>query len=188
MTSFLNSARRACLLALILASWSSAFADSKDEAVSFNRDIRPILSDICFQCHGPDAKERKADLRLDNDEHLFADRDGQRMLVPGDPAKSELFRRLTSTDDDERMPPPKSGKKLSTSQIATIRRWIEQGAKYQGHWAFISPTRPRLPLISNFKSEISSAAADQISNPIDRFVLARLKQEGLSPSSPASKA
>lgn len=172
---------------LVLTSSSVARADSKDEAISFNRDIRPILSDICFQCHGPDAKERKADLRLDNDEQLLAERDGHRMLVPGDPAKSELFRRLISTDDDERMPPPKSGKTLSASQIATIRRWIEQGAKYQGHWAFLAPTRPRVPQISNLKSPISNFQFP-ISNPIDRFVLARLEREGLSPSSPTNRA
>ena len=168
------------VIALLLASCSVTRADPKDEAVSFNRDIRPILSDVCFQCHGPDAKERKADLRIDNDEQLFAEREGHRVLVAGDPAKSELFRRLISTDDDERMPPPKSGKKLSTSQIATVRRWIEQGAKTQGHWAFLAPTRPRVPQSSNLKSEIRS--------PIDRFVLARLEREGLSPTSVASRA
>ena len=188
MTSLLKSARRVCSFALLLASCSSVYADSKDEPVSFNRDIRPILSDVCFQCHGPDAKERKADLRLDSDDKLFAERDGHRILVAGDPAKSELFRRLTSTDDDERMPPPSSGKKLNPQQIETFRRWIEQGAKTQGHWAFIPPTRPRVPQISNLKSEISSAAAGQISNPIDRFVLARLAHEGLLSSPPANKA
>ena len=172
--------RFVCSLALLLASWSSVFADSKDEPVSFNRDIRPILSDVCFQCHGPDAKERKADLRLDSDDKLFAERDGHRVLVAGDPAKSELFRRLTATDDDERMPPPSSGKKLTPQQIETIRRWIEQWAKFQGHWAFIPPSRPRVPQISNLNSRNS--------NPIDRFVLARLAPEGMSSSSPANKA
>ncbi len=171
---------RVVAIVLLLTCCSIARADSKDEPVSFNRDIRPILSDVCFQCHGPDAKERKADLRLDSDDKLFAERDGHRILVPGEPAKSELFRRLTATDDDERMPPPSSGKKLTPQQIETFRRWIEQGAKSQGHWAFIPPTRPRVPQISNLKS--------QISNPIDRFVLARLAHEGLQPSSPANKA
>ena len=163
-------------IVLVLTNSSAA----QDEPVSFNRDIRPILSDVCFQCHGPDAKERKGDLRLDNAEQLFAERDGHRVLVPGDPAKSELFRRLTATDADERMPPESSGKKLSQQQITTIRRWIEQGAKYQGHWAFLAPTRPRVPQISNLKS--------QISNPIDRFVLSRLERAGLSPSNQASRA
>ncbi len=180
MTSFLKSARRACLLALLLASWSSVSADTKDEPVSFNRDIRPILSDVCFQCHGPDAKERKGDLRLDNDEKLFAERDGHHIVVAGNPAKSELFRRLSSTDDEERMPPPSSGKKLTPQQIETVRRWIEQGAKYQGHWAFIPPTRPRLPVLSTQYSVLNT--------PIDRFVLARLQREGLKPSPPSRKA
>ena len=141
---------------VVLVTGFAARTNAQDDAVSFNRDIRPILSDVCFQCHGPDAKERKGDLRLDNDEQLFVDRDGQRVLVPGDPAQSELFRRLNSTDADERMPPPSSGKKLSAQQIETIRRWIEQGAKYQGHWAFISPARPRVPEISNRKSQIAN--------------------------------
>ena len=167
-------------IVLLLMSSSISAAAPKDEAVSFNRDVRPILSDACFQCHGPDAKQRKAELRLDDVEQLFVERDGHRALVPGDPAKSELFRRLTATDDDERMPPPSSGKKLTPQQIETVRRWIEQGAKSQGHWAFISPTRPRVPQISNPKS--------QIQNPIDRFVLARLEHEGLSPSPPAARA
>lgn len=169
-------------LTIVLVLWSSPLtrADSKDEPVSFNRDIRPILSDVCFQCHGPDAKERKADLRLDNDEQLFAERDGYRILVPGDPAKSDLFRRLISTDADEQMPPPKSGKKISAAQIATIRRWIAQGAKYQGHWAFIPPARPGSPEIRNPKFEIR--------NLIDRFVMARLEREGLQLSPQANKA
>ena len=181
-------------LVVVLVTGCTAWADSLDDAVLFNRDIRPILSDVCFQCHGPDAKERKADLRLDSDDKLFAERDGHRILVPGEPAKSELFRRLTSIDVDEQMPPPSSGKKLTPQQIETIRRWIAQGATYQGHWAFIPPTRPRVPMISDFKSQISnlkfqiSNFNSEISNPIDRFVLARLAHEGLTPSSPASKA
>lgn len=144
---------------LALTSLFVAFANAQEAAVSFNRDIRPILSDACFQCHGPDAKERKGDLRLDSDEQLFAERDGHRVLVPGDPAKSELFRRLTATDD-EQMPPASSGKKLTAAQIATVRRWVEQGAKYEGHWAFIPPVRPRVPSlkfeISNLKSHRST--------------------------------
>lgn len=164
----------------LLASSFVARSDAQDDPVSFNRDIRPILSDACFQCHGPDAKERKADLRLDNDEQLFAERDGHRVLVAGDPSKSELFRRLISTDDDERMPPPSSGKKLTAAQVAIIRRWIEQGAKYQGHWAFIPPVRPAVPVARSPKLEAR--------NPIDRFIVSRLEREGVQPSSPAGKA
>ena len=187
MNPMLTNPRHSFVIAFVLAGWCAGVAESQDDIVSFNRDIRPILSDVFFQCHGPDSKERKADLRLDNDEQLFVERDGHRILVPGDPAKSELFRRLISTDADVQMPPPKTGKKVSAAQIATIRRWIEQGAKYQGHWAFIPPTRPALPEISNLKSQISNLKS-QISNPIDRFILARLEREGLHPSAPASKA
>ncbi len=165
---------------LALVSWSAAQAESKDDPVSFNRDVRPILSEFCFQCHGPDAKQRKADLRLDSDEQLFADRDGHRVLVAGDLAKSELFRRLTSADADEQMPPASLGKKPSQQQIELIRRWIEQGAKWEQHWSLIPPKRPVLAQISNHKS--------QISNPVDRFILTRLEREGLNPSPSASKA
>ena len=148
MTAFWSNLwRTSGAVVCLFVSSVAAQAESKNDAISFNRDVRPILSDVCFQCHGPDAKERKADLRLDRDEHLFAERDGHRLLVPGDPAKSELFLRLTSTDDDTRMPPPTSGKRLTPAQIETIRRWIEQGAKYQGHWSFIAPARPTVPKI-----------------------------------------
>ncbi len=186
MTSFLKSARRFGSLALVLASWSSVLADSKDEPVSFNRDIRPILSDVCFQCHGPDAKERKAELRLDSDDKLFAERDGHRTLVAGDPAKSELFRRLIATVGDERMPPPSSGKKLTPQQIETIRRWIEQGAKFQGHWAFIPPQFVVPPSGGHPNSKIPPKGGTT-SSPIDRFILSRLEREGLKPSPPANK-
>ncbi|HLQ45635.1 MAG TPA: c-type cytochrome domain-containing protein, partial [Planctomycetaceae bacterium] len=134
----------AALIALLLCG-RCALADLENETLLFNRDIRPILSDVCFQCHGPDAKQRKVDLRLDRDEQLFVDREGHRILVPHDPLQSELFRRLITTDDDERMPPPSSGKRLSPRQIETLRRWIEQGAKWQPHWAFLTPSRPPLP-------------------------------------------
>ncbi len=153
---------------------------AQDEPVSFNRDIRPILSDVCFQCHGPDAKERKGDLRLDNAEQLFVERDGHRILVPGNPMKSELFRRLIATDSDEKMPPAASGKKLTPQQIETVRRWIAQGATYQGHWAFLAPTRPRVPETRNSKHEAR--------NSIDSFVRSRLVREGLSPSPQANNA
>ncbi len=166
-------------LAASLAFGQIAFADTATEAVLFNRDIRPILSDVCFQCHGPDAKQRKGDLRLDKDEQLFADREGHRVLVPGEPAKSELFRRLIATDDDERMPPPSSGKRLSPQQIEMIRRWIAQGAKWQSHWAFLPPARPKLPAMKNIEWP---------KNAIDHFVLARLDAEGLNPSAEADRA
>ena len=163
------------VLTAVLAS-GTAIAD---EPLSFNRDIRPILSDACFQCHGPDAKQRKADLRLDNESQVFERRDGHHGLVPGDPAKSELFQRLTATGEDERMPPPSSGKKLTPQQIETIRRWIEQGAKWESHWALIAPTRPKLPVVKD---------RTWPKNAIDHFILARLEREGLNLSPVADRA
>ncbi len=174
------SGRRVFVVLVLLLMFSQLIAAvSADEPLSFNRDIRPILSDACFQCHGPDAKQRQADLRLDNESQIFENRDGHRGLVPGDPSKSELFRRLTSTDAEERMPPPSSGKKLTPQQIETIRRWIEQGAKWQSHWALIAPSRSKLPVVNN---------RNWPKNAIDHFVLARLEHDGLKPSPAADLA
>src|SRR5262249_32365651 len=102
-------------------------AESPAEPVRFNRDIRPILSDRCFQCHGPDSAKRKAKLRLDTEEGAFADRDGRKAIVPSSPDQSELFRRITATEESERMPPAKAGGRLAARDIDLIRRWIEQG-------------------------------------------------------------
>jgi hypothetical protein len=140
---------------------------------AFNRDVRPILADTCFACHGPDKAKRKAGLRLDTEEGAA------KVLARSDPAKSELIRRITSHDDAERMPPPKSGRSLTPAQIETLSRWIADGAKWQKHWSFLAPVRPPAPQISNLKFEIR--------NPIDRFVLARLERAGLSPSPEADR-
>ncbi|HYV29331.1 MAG TPA: DUF1553 domain-containing protein, partial [Candidatus Eisenbacteria bacterium] len=148
--------------------------------VDFNRDIRPIFSDICSACHGPDDNKRKAGLRLDVKESAFKPtKSGAVPIVPGDTKNSELLKRVTSTDDDERMPPPKSGKKLTTAQIDLLRRWIEQGAEYKSHWAFIAPERPDFPAVKNKSWPC---------NGVDYFILARLEQEGLKPSGEADKA
>ena len=156
--------------ALLLALAWSATADAK---VSFNREIRPILSEQCFSCHGFDAKHRKADLRLDTREGALADNDGVRAIIPGDPAKSELWKRLLSKDTEEVMPPPDAHKpKLTEKQIATLRRWIEEGAPYEPHWAFTAPTRPVVP-------EKGPAA-------IDAFLDRGLKEAGLKASAEAS--
>ena len=161
-------ARPALLLALALV-WSSP-ADAK---VSFNREIRPILSEQCFSCHGFDAKHRKADLRLDTREGALADNDGVRAIIPGDPAKSELWKRLLSQDADEVMPPPEAHKpKLTAKQLATLRAWIEEGAPYEPHWAFTAPVRPTL-------KEKGPAA-------IDALIDQGLKEAGLTPSPEAS--
>ena len=163
-------------LALMAAICTTATAV---EPVNFNRDIRPILSDTCFACHGPDKSQRQAELRLDTRDGAFAKRDEGHTIVPGDLAKSLLFGRITSTDEDERMPPVDSGRTLSAEQIELIGRWIKQGAAWQGHWAFIAPKRPAPPKVRQ---------ADWVNNAIDAFVLARLESRGLSPSPEADRA
>ena len=133
--------------------------------VEFNRDVRPILSDRCFSCHGPDRAARKSPLRLDREESARS------ALAAGDPAHSQLYLRITSTDTARRMPPAYMGReRLSDTEIATLRRWIEQGAKYQPHWSLIAPQRPAEPAVHE---------PAWSRNAIDRFVLARLEAEGL---------
>jgi mono/diheme cytochrome c family protein len=148
--------------------------------VEFNRDVRPILSDKCFTCHGPDAANRKAKLRFDIESGAKIDLGkGRTSIVPGNPEKSELYRRI-STDKATRMPPAYAGHdKLSSADIDVIRRWIEQGAKWQAHWSLIAPVRPALPEVTN---------AEWVRNPIDRFVLKRLERDGLHPSREADRA
>jgi len=153
----------------------NAFSEARE--IGFNRDVRSILSANCFECHGPDEKSREAGLRLDTFEGATADNDGVRAIVPGDPASSEILRRLTTSDPSDRMPPPESKKTVSEAEVEILRQWIEQGANYQRHWSFIPPSRPRLPSVSSM---------DRIGNPIDRFVLSRLEDEGLSFSAQAS--
>jgi hypothetical protein len=153
----------------------------------FNRDVLPILSDNCFTCHGPDESARKARLRLDlREEALKPAKSGAVAIVPGSAAKSELLKRITTKDADDVMPPTKSGKKLTTAQVELLRRWIEQGAKFQEHWAFVKPERPPVPPVqsSKFKVQGSKSLAR---NPIDHFVLDRLAREGLSPSPEADR-
>ncbi len=142
--------------------------------LSYNQDIRPILSDNCFYCHGFDPKNRKADLRLDTFEGATANG----AIVPGHLSKSEAWNRILSDDPEEVMPPPKSHKKLTSAQKDVLRRWIEGGAKYEPHWAFVPIRRAVPPSVS---------LADWPMNPIDPFVLARLEREGIAPSPAASK-
>lgn len=145
-------------------------------AIDFNRQIRPILSDNCFACHGPDESARKAKLQLDLKDAAFkGGKSGDPSIVPGKPDESELIKRITSTDPDEVMPPPKSKKQLSQDQIALLKRWVQEGAPWQSHWAFEKPQRPPLP----------SPKSDWGANEIDRFILQRLEKEGLKPSPPA---
>ncbi len=164
------------LVVLLLVARTSAAADR----ISFNREIRPILSDACFQCHGPDDKQRKGGLRLDVKESaLKAAESGATAIVAGKVDASELIKRLITTDENLRMPPKGSGKTISPQQIETLKRWITEGAEYQGHWAFIPPAKPSLPGIQNPKPETR--------NPIDAFIRARLEREGLTPAPEADK-
>jgi Protein of unknown function (DUF1553)/Protein of unknown function (DUF1549)/Planctomycete cytochrome C len=156
-----------------------ATAQANPRPVNFARDVRPILSDHCFACHGPDDKARKASLRLDTKEGAFAKlEDGGLTIVPGKPDESELVGRIESDDPDLHMPPKKFGKPLTPDQVAILRRWVEQGATWSTHWAFDAPHQPALPSVKT---------TGWGTNEIDRFVLARLEAEGLSPSSPATK-
>lgn len=161
----------AAVLGLGMVSGASAATGS----VQFNRDVRPILSDQCFACHGFDAKHRKAGLRLDVAESAYApNKDGRIAVKPGDLAGSELWKRLITQDPDDVMPPPDSHKTISAEQRSVLKRWIEEGAKYQRHWAFEAPTRGALPAVA-------------LPNPVDRFIADRLQREGLKLSSEADR-
>ncbi|MCS1411370.1 MAG: hypothetical protein M2R45_04570 [Verrucomicrobia subdivision 3 bacterium] len=146
--------------------------------IDFNRDIRSILSNNCLTCHGPDPAERKADLRLDIQDGSRADLGGYAAIRPGDPEASELLRRVTTADEDDRMPPAKSGPRLSLQQISLLRQWIKEGATYAQHWAYVKPRRPSVSGISRL---------DWVRNPIDYFVLAKLDAVNLSPSEDADR-
>jgi hypothetical protein len=163
----------------VLLARATVAAHAAAPRLEFNRDIRPLLSDRCFKCHGPDAHARKAELRLDVRDNALAERDSGRSLVPGQPDRSELVKRIESTDADEQMPPPKSHLRLSREEIATLRRWVAQGAEYQAHWSFAPPVAAALP-------EVRQGAWGR--NPIDRFILARLEREGLRPAAEADRA
>lgn len=146
--------------------------------LEFNRDVRPILSANCFACHGFDAKARKADLRLDVPEGAFAERDGATAIKPGDLARSAVWERITSTDPDLVMPPPSSRKALTAAQKETLKRWIEQGAPYQKHWAFERPVAAAEPAVQN---------AAWARTPVDRFLLAKMEAAGLAPRPAADR-
>ena len=143
-------------------------------AVDFSRDIRPILSDTCYKCHGPDSATRQADLRLDSRENVFEHNES---VVPGDLDESELYQRLVTEDQEMLMPPPESGRELSAEQIDLIRRWIEQGAEWGPHWSLAQPK----------KQDVQLAEESWVRNPIDRFVLRRLNERSLSPADQANR-
>ena len=154
-------------------------AGAAETTVDFNRDVRPILSDRCFACHGPDAEDRQAGLRLDlRAAATAALESGVTAVVPGDPAASALAERITSTDPDLVMPPPHIGKPITPAEAEILRRWIAAGAEYQGHWAFERIERPAVPAVPD---------TGWAKTPIDRFILARLAAEGLAPNAEAER-
>ena len=156
---------RSASLSLLLIATGLAAADTK---LDFNRDIRPILSDNCFACHGFDAKKRKAKLRLDTTEGATALKDGIQAVKPGDPEASELIKRILSKDPEEVMPPPETHKQITPTQVDILRRWIAEGAPYRKHWSFEVPVRPEVP------------AAAKGASPIDAFLGAEMTKHGLT--------
>ncbi len=164
---------RCCAAVALVASIGNSHADA--QSIDFNRDIRPILSENCFYCHGQDGNKRQAELRLD-------DRDAAvkaGAIAPGDLAKSTLIERILSDDADQVMPPPKSNRRLSAEQKKLLEQWIKDGAAYEPHWAFVAPKRPAEPMVQQ---------TQWVRNAIDRFVLAKLESEKLSPSPEADRA
>lgn len=175
--------RNATLLPLVTLALgfvnASAAEAQAESAVQFNRDIKPILADACFHCHGPDPGSRKASLRLDTREGFFAPRDGDApTVIAGSPDKSGLYQRLITTDEDDHMPPKESHKDLKPEQIDLIKRWIEQGAPWQPHWSFMPPAKTALPAVKD---------AAWVKNPIDHFVLSKLEAAGLQPAKEADR-
>ena len=164
--------------AVSLLAVSGLHAGEAPTAIDFNRDIRPILSDKCFACHGPDEAQRQAGLRLDSKEGAFADRGGYQVIIPGDSDASRLYQRISHQQEVARMPPPNAERKLTRDEIDLIRSWIEQGAPWETQWAYLPPDLPEEPAVEN---------ASWPRNAIDNFVLARLEAEGLEPSPEADK-
>ncbi|MEY2429208.1 MAG: hypothetical protein QOJ40_2093 [Verrucomicrobiota bacterium] len=177
MSSVLKFAPIPCALLAVSRLWAGPVSAS--DAIEFNRDIRPIISENCFACHGTDSASRKAGLRLDRPEDATAPRkDSNPAIVPGKPDDSLVIQRINASDPDDIMPPVKSHKVLTAAQKDLLKRWIAAGAKYQPHWSLIAPTRPALPSIQNRR---------WVRNPVDYFILARLEHEGLTPAPEADR-
>ena len=172
---------RVCLIGCALISIGAGNADSAESTprLSYNRDVRPILSEYCWHCHGPDKNQRQGELRLDDRADSVRNRDGHAAIVPGKPEQSSILARLTTADRDERMPPVETQRTLTAAQVETIRRWIAEGAEFEPHWSFLPPQRSTLPTVSN------SSWPQQ---PIDHFILARLDRESIKPSREADRA
>lgn len=165
--------RSSWIILVVLTGWSSRPVSAAPPELRFNRDIRPILSENCFHCHGPDATARKADLRLDVEEDAK-----EWAIVEGDAASSEVIARVLTEDRDLLMPPPDSERRLTDAEKQTLRRWVEQGASYQRHWSFEPPRQPTPPAVES----------DRVHNPIDQFVLAQLDEAGFQWAAPADRA
>ena len=168
-------------LCIIMLGLPLASADNHETAqttVDYTQDIRPILSNNCFACHGPDEKTRQANLRLDTKEGAFSEPSGYPIIVPKKPDESELYLRIVSEDDNYQMPPANFNKTLTPEQIEAIKQWITEGSKWEEHWAFTTPVQPTPPTVNK---------ADWVRNPIDAFILARLEKEGLRPAKGADK-
>lgn len=160
-------------LTAVLALLSASGADGAT-GMQFNRDIRPLLADNCFHCHGPDPGTRKAGLRLDTEAGFFSAKEGEKpTVIKGKPMESELYLRLITDDEDDLMPPPDSHKTLKPAEIALVKSWIEQGAPWQPHWSLIPPTRPVVPEVAD---------KSWAKNDIDKFILASLEKAGLKPA------
>ena len=169
---------------LLLVSTLTSPSSSAQDKIKFSRDVLPILSDQCFACHGPDANKRQGGLRLDEaTSALKAGESGKVAIVPKEPQSSELIKRILSTDVEVVMPPPSSRKQLTAAQKEVLQRWIEQGANYEKHWSLVAPKNPEVP--SPKKDSKNSTWARSA---IDRFILAKLEQEGLTPRPEANKA
>ena len=167
-----------CLASLALLA-APPTGPERAPALRYDRDVRPILSDRCFSCHGPDAKKRQANLRLDERESALGKYEDGFAIVPGKPDESQLWKRITHHDAAERMPPSNAGKRpLSDAEKQLLRRWIETGAEYEPHWSFVPPVRPALPAVKDER---------WVRDPLDRFVLARLEAEGLAPNAEAER-
>lgn len=166
-----------CLFTILPCLVAEQTALSQD-AVDFDRDVRPILSNTCYTCHGPDSNKREADLRFDVEASVFADRDGKPVLVKGKPDDSELIRRILTDDEDRRMPPPSEKQQLSKREKEVLRAWVRQGAPWRGHWAFEPVRRSDEPTVRN---------TTWPQNSIDFFVLKRLEAEGIAPSEVAAR-
>ena len=150
------------------------------DRIEFNRDIRPIMLDTCFQCHGPDSAARKADLRLDKREAAIE----RSALVPGQPTESEIIRRILSDNPEEIMPPPELKKPLTDAQKKTLTDWVAQGGEYQQHWSYLAPVKADVPSVP---AALTATHANWPSNPIDNFILQKLSQHGLTPAPEADR-